>query len=115
MCSGGLCLQKCTGKRQKSENQFFHLNTINSMSQETEQVQPELTFGQKAVGIKFNPSQQDDVDFAKQKVADLIDLVEQKHSALEKPSWFQNVFRTAAFNALIAAQMAVVKYLTWKE
>ena len=29
-------------------------------------------------------------------------------------SWTRNVFRTSAFNAIIAAQMALVKYLTWK-
>lgn len=30
-------------------------------------------------------------------------------------SWATNVLRTAAFNAIIAAQMAVVKFITWKE
>ena len=30
-------------------------------------------------------------------------------------SWTTSVFRTAAFNAVIAAQMAVVKFLTWEE
>jgi hypothetical protein len=82
----------------------------------------ELTFGQKAVGLTFNPSGDEKVTKAKQLSADLIDLVENHHNenyidahGVTKSSWIINVFRTAAFNALIASQMAVVKYLTYKE
>jgi len=85
------------------------------------------TFGQKAVGLTFNPSDNDKVGKAKQLAADLIDLVEldyyekttlptdEKINQLGKSSWLTNVFRTAAFNTIIAAQMAVVKFLTWKD
>lgn len=79
----------------------------------------ELTFGEEAVGVNFNPSQLPNVDKAKQLMAEAIDLLEEDHK--EKvdtidfpPSWTRNVLRTAAFNALVAAQMALVKYLTWK-
>ena len=80
----------------------------------------ELTFGEKAVGLPFNPSNDDKVSLAKQLIADTIDLLEEDHkektfNGRAMPSWTRNVFRTAAFNALIAAQMAVVKYLTWKD
>jgi hypothetical protein len=82
--------------------------------------QQELTFGQKAVGLLFNPSGDDKVALAKQLMAEAIDLLEKDHN--EKTdngnmmsSWTRNVFRTAAFNAIIAAQMALVKYLTWKD
>ena len=82
--------------------------------------QQELTFGQKAVGLAFNPSGEDNVTKAKQLMAETIDLLENDHA--EKTdngnmmsSWTRNVFRTAAFNAIIAAQMALVKYLTWKD
>ena len=82
--------------------------------------QQELTFGQKAVGLTFNPSGKDNVTKAKQLMADAIDLLEKDY--VEKTddgkvmsSWYRNVFRTAAFNAIIAAQMALVKYLTWKD
>jgi hypothetical protein len=44
-------------KRQKAENQFLTLNTINSMEEQSQSIQPQLTFGQKAVGLRFNPSQ----------------------------------------------------------
>lgn len=82
----------------------------------------ELTFGEKAVGLTFNPSGDETVNKAKKLSAELIDMVEQKIEFLEatKPegsrlSWTTNVLRTAAFNAIIAAQMAVVKFLTWKD
>ncbi len=82
----------------------------------------ELTLGQKAVGLNFNPSGDETVNRAKQISAELIDMVEQKIQFMESTkaegtrlSWATNVFRTAAFNAVIAAQMAVVKFLTWKE
>ena len=80
----------------------------------------ELTFGEKAVGLPFNPSNDDKVSLAKQLIADTIDLLEEDHkektfNGQAMSSWTRNVFRTAAFNALIAAQMAVVKYLTWKD
>lgn len=50
-------------------------------------------------------------------MAEAIDLLEKDHG--EKTdngnmmsSWTRNVFRTAAFNAIIATQMALIKYLT---
>ena len=82
--------------------------------------QQELTFGQKAVGLSFNPSGEDNVTKAKQLMAEAIDLLEKDHA--EKTNneagsitWARHVFRTTAFNAIIAAQMALVKYLTWKD
>lgn len=78
-----------------------------------------LTFGQKAVGLDFNPSGDENVTKAKQLSADLIDLVEEHKEKISSQgvqlSWVTNVFRTAAFNAVIAAQLAVVKFLTWKD
>ena len=78
-----------------------------------------LTFGQKAVGLDFNPSGDENVTKAKQLSADLIDLVEEHKEKVSSQgvqlSWVTNVFRTAAFNAVIAAQLAVVKFLTWKD
>ena len=81
--------------------------------------QQELTLRKKAVGLTFNPSGEENVTKAKQLMAEAIDLLEKDHD--EKTdngnmmsSWTRNVFRTAAFNAIVAAQMALVKYLTWK-
>lgn len=82
-------------------------------------VNKELTFGQKAVGLNFNHAEgviNERVHKAKQLSADLIDLVEEHHLENEtgdNKSWVHSVFRTTAFNAIIAAQMACVKFLTW--
>ena len=82
----------------------------------------ELTLGQKAVGLTFNPSGDETITRVKQLSAELIDIVEQKMEFNEstketgtRVSWITNVFRTAAFNSVIAAQMAVVKFITYKE
>lgn len=74
---------------------------------------PTLTFGQKAVGLSFNPSGDERVNRAKTICAELIDMLGLPPENLS--SWVTSVFRTAAFNAIIAAQMAVVKFITWKE
>ena len=79
----------------------------------------EFTIGEVSVGVSFNPSQMPNVDKAKQLMAEAIDLLEAEHNLAtdngnKMASWHRNVFRTAAFNALVAAQMALVKYLTWK-
>lgn len=77
------------------------------------------TFGEKAVGITFNPSGSDEVYEAKMLAAKQIDLLEKVHIKLTNDSantsWIRNVLRTQAFNLLVSAQMALVKYLTWKE
>ena len=79
-----------------------------------------LTDGQKLVGLTFNPSGREDVNKAKQLSADLIDLVLVNHNEVTDngkamASWYRNVLRTAAVNAIITAQMAVVKILTWND
>ena len=82
----------------------------------------ELTFGQKTVGLNFNHAEgiiNERVHKAKQLSADLIDLIEEHKENISSErvqlSWITNVFRTAAFNAVIAAQMAVVKFITWRD
>lgn len=79
----------------------------------------EQTFGEKAVGITFNPSGADEVHEAKMLAAKQIDLLEKVHIKLTNDSantsWVRNVLRTQAFNLLVSAQMALVKYLTWKD
>lgn len=83
------------------------------------QTERELTFGEKAVGLTFNPSGDEKVNKAKRLMADALDLL--KDAELEKTeygnemiSWEANVFRTNAFNKIVDAQMSLVKYITWK-
>lgn len=78
------------------------------------------TFGEKAVGITFNPSGSDEVYEAKMLAAKQIDLLEKVHdkvtdNGMAMSSWVRNVLRTQAFNLLVSAQMALVKYITWKD
>lgn len=95
------------------------INGVGSLKNLKKENMEELTFGQKAVGLTFNPSGEDNVTKAKQLMAEAIDLLEKDHAektdnGIMTSSWTRNVFRTAAFNAIVAAQMALVKYLTWK-
>ena len=78
------------------------------------------TFGEKAVGITFNPSGSDEVYEAKMLAAKQIDLLEKVHNKVTDDgkamsSWVRSVLRTQAFNLLVSAQMALVKYITWKD
>ena len=80
----------------------------------------ELTFGQKAVGLSFNPSGDPRVVKAKQLIADAIDLLEEVHqektnNGAASSTWFRNVFRTEAFNQLVNVSSSLVKYLTWQD
>ena len=83
------------------------------------QTDRELTFGEIAVGLTFNPSGDEKVNKAKRLMADALDLLQQVELEKSdygkiKQDWEANVFRTNAFNKVIDAQMALVKYITWK-
>lgn len=76
----------------------------------------ETTYGEKAVGLKFNHAEgaeHDEVHEVKVTFAKLIDLVEGKRTPTD--SRFANTLKTYAVQTLIAAQMAVVKVVTWKD
>ncbi len=73
----------------------------------------ELTYGQKLVGLTFNPSADPKVQEVKEKCAELIDLIQE--------CWTPNTSRMAtefyneAVMQIVLAQMLVVKGLTWKD
>lgn len=71
------------------------------------------TFGQKAVGLSFNPSNQDEVSKAKAEAAALIDRANDLRQASASPE----VRRMAslAITAAQEAQMWLVKAQTWKD
>lgn len=79
-----------------------------------------LTFWEESVGLTFNPGWNPDVEQVKRLFAAIIDLIDDRQkerASIEEThgsrlSRRTNVFYTAAFNAIIAAQMAVVKLLT---
>ena len=73
----------------------------------------ELTYGQKAVGLTFNPSNDDKVAMCKKRYADLIDEMNE----LRNRTVSQEVERmcSIAITELQTAQMWSVKSLTWKD
>lgn len=73
----------------------------------------ELTFGQKAVGLLFNPSGDDAVGQVKQKFADAIDQL----NDLRNTTTSGEVKRmcSVAITEAQSAQMWEVKAITWKD
>lgn len=71
------------------------------------------TFGQKAVGLTFNPSGDDEVAKCKQMFADVIDQMNDLRARLNS----MEVKRMAsiAITEAQTAQMWAVKALTWKD
>ena len=83
---------------------------------------PVVTRGMELVGYSFNPSNLPEVDRAKKLSADLIDMVLNDHddkiakATAENPiTYNRNILKTLAVTAMVQAQMAVVKILTWSK
>lgn len=74
---------------------------------------PTQTFGQKAVGISFNPSNESSVDRCKQGVANLIDQMHELRNSSISPE--QKRLASVAITELQGGQMWAVKALTWKD
>jgi hypothetical protein len=73
----------------------------------------EQTFGQKAVGLSFNPSGDDAVATCKQTFADVID---QMHALREASGRTEQArLASVAITELQGAQMWAVKALTWRD
>jgi hypothetical protein len=72
----------------------------------------ELTFGEKAVGLTFNPSNNAEVDACKREFAAVIDRM----NALRNRTTSEEVMRMAsvAITEAQTAQMWAVKAVTWQ-
>jgi hypothetical protein len=68
-----------------------------------------LTFGERAVGLNFNPSGDPDVDRVKRLYAEIIDMLAVNHADSEK-SRLHHIAITEAQTA----QMWAVKAMTWR-
>lgn len=73
----------------------------------------EQTFGQKAVGLSFNPSGDDAVGIAKSDFAKLIDQMNDLRT--NSTSSEQKRLASVAITEAQTAQMWAVKALTWKD
>lgn len=80
---------------------------------ETELVQQVLTFGQEAVGLSFNPSNDDAVAQCKQMYANIIDQMNDYRNR-EGATEGQKRHASIAITMAEDAQMRAVKALTWK-
>lgn len=77
----------------------------------------ELTFGQKAVGLTFNPSGDDAVTQVKQKFAEIIDVMND-FKTVETSNMSTGEHKRLASIAITesqSAQMWAVKALTWRD
>lgn len=74
----------------------------------------ELTFGEKAVGLNFNPSGDEKVQKVKELFAQVIDLI--TDGGLDNAATgFKGRIQGRAVNDAIVAQMLAVKFLTFKD
>lgn len=73
----------------------------------------EQSFGQKAVGLNFNPSGDDAVGKAKQTFADAIDQLNNLRNASDSPDVKRMC--SVAITEAQTAQMWAVKAITWKD
>lgn len=78
------------------------------MADKTEQTK--LTFGQEAVGLKFNPSKDDKVDQIKSLYAQIIDLLNDDRGANRDE---RARLASVAITEAQGAQMWAVKAVTW--
>ncbi len=87
--------------------------TVETPDVQDSGVTRQLTFGEKLVGLNFNPSNDDSVSKAKRLCADLADLLHQQISVSEI-SEMQSMLFNHAIGEILNAQMNVVKVLTLK-
>lgn len=73
----------------------------------------ELSYGEKAVGISFNPSGDDMVLQIKAAYAEMIDILDGKRKSTE--SWEAKRLLSIAITEAQSAQMWAVKAFTWRD
>lgn len=79
----------------------------------TEKVERETTWGEKAVGLSFNPGGNPDVDACKREFAAVIDRMQDLFNKDNQLPEVQRMAEIAITNAQ-TAQMWAVKAITWR-
>jgi hypothetical protein len=74
----------------------------------------ELTFGEKLVGLTFNPSGNANVQRAKELCAELADLIYKDYENKKEVTDFYDYLYEHTVGEILNAQMNVVKVLTFK-
>lgn len=76
------------------------------------EAQREMTFGEKAVGLTFNPSGDDDVARCKAEFAAVIDRMHDLRNTTDNPEVKR--MASVAITEAQTAQMWAVKAITWR-
>ena len=79
-----------------------------------EETSRSLTFGEKLVGLTFNPSNDSKVQRAKELCAELADLVYDGNEVLDVNNSVKHHLLHHTYGEILNAQMNVVKILTLK-
>lgn len=74
-----------------------------------------LTFGEKAVGLSFNPANDPDVQKVKELFAAVIDFCNDRKSAYDGKPNEKNRMLAIAITEAQTAQMWAVKAVTWRD
>lgn len=74
-----------------------------------------MTFGEKAVGLTFNPSGDPLVQKLKSLYAEIIDICESERSSLADPRDGRGRLYSIAITEAQGAQMWAVKAATWRD
>lgn len=80
--------------------------------------QKQLSFGEKLVGLSFNPSENEKVDKAKKLFAEAADLLKEHIIELREKEGLSTMgadFFSHAIGEILNAQMCTVKVLTFTE
>lgn len=85
------------------------------MDNEAAQGERELTFGEKAVGLTFNPSNNPTVDEIKRGYAALIDTMHRIRTDAARNGGEQGRLASIAITEAQSAQMWAVKAATWRD
>ena len=89
--------------------------SIDQHALQPKEEQVSLTFGQKLVGLNFNPSNDDKVGKAKKLCADLADLLhDEMYKGNGEVSELQSSLYSHTIGEILNAQMNVVKVITLK-
>lgn len=110
--------QSETGKEEPTEGEWKLYPNVpqpdwDDVLQEAS-IPTELSFGQKLVGLTFNPSGDAKVQKAKELCAELADLLNNHYQETENGSFLEVILYQQAVGQILNAQMNVVKVLTFK-
>lgn len=74
----------------------------------------EMSFGEKLVGLTFNPSGDEKIQKAKELCAELANLIYDDYDSKEEVTDFYDYLYEHTIGEILNAQMNVVKLLTFK-